>query len=60
MLPSMRQFLRFVDLEAEFVNYGFYQKVRTRYKFIYLLCSDSLKDWRRLSVGARQTRRMYA
>lgn len=27
MLPSMRQFLRFIDLEEEFVDHGFYKKV---------------------------------
>ena len=28
MLPSLRHFFRFVDLDETFVNHGFYKKVR--------------------------------
>lgn len=29
MLPSMRHFLRFIDLDDKFNNHGFYIKVRS-------------------------------
>jgi glycine/D-amino acid oxidase-like deaminating enzyme len=35
MLASMRHFLRFIDLDSKFTNYGFTKKVRDSYSDIY-------------------------
>jgi flavin-dependent dehydrogenase len=32
MLPSLRHFLKFIDLDDTFVAHGFYKKVRTEWR----------------------------
>ena len=50
MLPSLRHFMRFIDLDDVFEGHGFYRKVR--YIIISKICAQSynIPEWGRFQT----------